>query len=85
LTERRKVLEEVIEDQTLILPVRRLALDGLEAWQEVLRRVYEGSVAKDARSPYVEGRTLAWREVKMKDFRVKERGFYDPERGRLPT
>jgi ATP-dependent DNA ligase len=28
LTERRKMLEDVIEGQTLILPVRRLALNG---------------------------------------------------------
>jgi hypothetical protein len=34
-------------------------------WQEVLRRGYEGLVAKDATSPYVEGRTLAWRKLKV--------------------
>jgi bifunctional non-homologous end joining protein LigD len=76
LTERRKVVEEVTEDQSLILPVRRLALDGMEAWREVIRCGYEGLVAKDERSPYVEGRTLAWRKVKQKEYRVVERGFY---------
>ena len=29
------------------LPVRRLANDGLKAWQQVLERGYEGLVAKD--------------------------------------
>jgi bifunctional non-homologous end joining protein LigD len=78
LAERRKVLEDVTEDQNLILPVRRLALDGLEAWREVLERGYEGLVAKDERSPYVEGRTLAWRKVKVPKYREVERGFYKP-------
>ena len=27
---------------------------------------YEGLVAKDLASPYLEGRTLAWRKVKQK-------------------
>src|SRR5437867_13435228 len=31
-----------IGDGPLILPVRRLAADGLKAWQEVLERGYEG-------------------------------------------
>jgi ATP-dependent DNA ligase len=44
----------------------------------VPRRGYEGLVAKDPASPYVEGRTLAWRKVKQKEYRVKERGFYKP-------
>jgi ATP-dependent DNA ligase len=61
------------------LPVRRLSANGLEAWQEALRG-YEGIVAKDPESPYVPGRTLKWLKVKQRDYRVKERGFYDPER-----
>ena len=80
LTERRKVVEDMTENQKLILPVRRVALDGMEAWKEVMRRAYEGLVAKDERSAYVEGRTFAWRKVKVKSYRVRERGFYDPDR-----
>jgi ATP-dependent DNA ligase len=44
----------------------------------VLRRGYEGLVAKDPASTYVEGRTLAWRKVKVKEYRVVERWFYKP-------
>jgi ATP-dependent DNA ligase len=44
----------------------------------VLRWGCEGLVAKDPASPYVEGRTLAWRKVKVKEYRVTERGFYKP-------
>ncbi len=78
LIERRKHLEAVTEDQSLILAVRRLAPDGIEAWREVIRCGYEGLVAKDERSPYVEGRTLAWRKVKVPKYRKVERGFYKP-------
>jgi len=55
-------------------------MNGLEAWQEVIRAGWEGLVAKDPESPYVPGRTLKWLKVKQKDYRVKERGFYDPQR-----
>jgi bifunctional non-homologous end joining protein LigD len=60
---RRNVLEEIVDDQHLILPVRRLADDGLEAWAQVLERRYEGLVGKDDTSAYVEGRTLSWLKV----------------------
>lgn len=74
---RRRTLERLLKAQTLILPARRLmrprALGG-----SATPRV--GSyVAKDPESPYVAGRTLKWLKVKQKEYRVKERGFYDPE------
>ena len=74
LRARRERLEYVLEGQ-LILPVRRLADDGLTAWQEVLTRGYEGLMAKDPASPYVGGRTLKWLKVKQRDYRVEERGW----------
>jgi bifunctional non-homologous end joining protein LigD len=73
LRARRERLEYVLEGQ-LILPVRRLADDGLTAWQEVLTRGYEGLVAKDPASPYVGGRTLKWLKVKQPHYREGERG-----------
>jgi ATP-dependent DNA ligase len=57
------------------LPVRRLADDGLEGWQEVLERGYEGLVMKDPESAYVAGRSLKWIKVKQRDYRVGERGW----------
>ena len=38
-----------------MFPVRRLALDGLEAWNQVVERGYEGYVAKDEGSQYEGG------------------------------
>ena len=75
---RRNVIEDTLDDQDLLLPVRRLADDGLKAWQQVLERGYEGLVAKDPTSLYRGGRTLAWLKVKQRDYRVEERGFYKP-------
>ncbi len=55
--------------------MRRLADDGLKAWQQVIERGYEGLVAKDPASPYVGGRTLSWLRVKQRAYRVEERGW----------
>jgi len=40
----------------------------------------EGMVAKDPESKYRGGRKLSWLKVKVPEYRVKERGFYDPDR-----
>ena len=58
-----------------MLPVRRLADDGLKAWQQVMEGGWEGYVAKDPQSSYVGGRTLKWLKVKQRDYRVEERGW----------
>jgi len=65
--------EKLVKGQTLILPTRRLSLNGLAAWTEVLHRV-----AKDPESKYVGRRTLKWIKVKQPKYREEERGFYKP-------
>jgi bifunctional non-homologous end joining protein LigD len=80
LKERRRILERLVSNRATVFPARRLAPNGFKAWEEAVARGYEGIVAKDPESPYVPGRTLKWLKVKQKDYRVKERGFYDPER-----
>jgi bifunctional non-homologous end joining protein LigD len=72
---RRNVLEELVGGQQLVLPARRLAADGLEAWAQVLERGYEGMVGKDEASAYVEGRTFSWLRVKQPRYREGERGW----------
>ena len=76
---RRNVLEELVDDQQLILPARRLAADGFEAWAQVLERGYEGLVGKDEASAYVEGRTLSWLKVKVPHYR-EGAGGWEPKR-----
>ena len=58
LRERRQALEHLLTGERVLLPVRRLSPNGLEAWQEVIRAGWQGLVAKDSDSPYVGGRTL---------------------------
>src|SRR5215475_8844721 len=65
LRDRRARLEEVLAGVDRILPVRRLAPNGLEAWAQVLDSGYEGMVAKDEASAYVAGRTRLWLKVKV--------------------
>jgi bifunctional non-homologous end joining protein LigD len=72
LGERRNRLEDVIADNDLILPVRRLAKNGFEAWAEVIAHDYEGLVAKDEASLYEAGPTRQWLKVKQKGWTVEE-------------
>jgi bifunctional non-homologous end joining protein LigD len=43
----------------------RLASNGLEAYRLAIQRKFEGVVAKDSSSPYVEGRSRFWLKVKV--------------------
>jgi ATP-dependent DNA ligase len=52
LRERRAVLEEEICDQRLVLPVRRLAADGMKRGPRLSARGYERLVAKEDNAPY---------------------------------
>jgi len=72
---RRNVIEDVLDEQDMVLPVRRMADDGLKAWQQVVEKGYEGLVAKDPASPYIGGRTLKWLKVKQPKYREDERGW----------
>ena len=53
-----------------MFPVRRLAADGQEAWQQVIERGYEGDVAKDETSVYAAGPTKRWLKVKQKGWTI---------------
>jgi ATP-dependent DNA ligase len=65
----------MLEGHHLVRRARRLADDGLTAWDQVLARGYEELVAKDPASPYVGGRTLKWLKVKQPKYREGERGW----------
>ena len=75
LWKRRQRLEDLIAPERRILPVRRLARNGLKAWAQAVHRGYEGLVAKDPQSPYVSERTLKWLKVKQRDYRIEGRGW----------
>ena len=67
-----------------VLPLRRLAADGLEAWAQVIARGYEGLVAKDEASVYEGGPTRRWLKVKQKNWTVEKdrwrRRIFDEDR-----
>jgi bifunctional non-homologous end joining protein LigD len=78
LSERRVALEEALGPNKLrskirnkvsankvIVPSSRLASDGLEAYRLAIKRKFEGLVAKDLASPYVDGRSNFWLKVKV--------------------
>ncbi|MGB8028272.1 MAG: non-homologous end-joining DNA ligase [Terracidiphilus sp.] len=65
LSERRAVMEKSIGSGKALLPSHRLAPNGLEAFRIAQRRGYEGLVAKDLSSPYVEARSTKWLKVKV--------------------
>ena len=65
LSERRRELESVVRANRFLLVARRLADNGLKAFETAKRKGYEGLVAKDASSPYVESRSRFWLKVKV--------------------
>jgi bifunctional non-homologous end joining protein LigD len=65
LSKRRVAMERSIGSSKVLLPSHRLATDGLEAFRIARRRGYEGLVAKDLASPYVEARSTKWLKVKI--------------------
>ncbi len=66
LAQRREVLESVLGAGKLLLVSRRLAENGLAAYRVAKQRGYEGVVAKDNSSPYIEKRSSKWLKVKVR-------------------
>jgi bifunctional non-homologous end joining protein LigD len=65
LSARRLVMEQAIARSRPLMPSRRLATDGIEAFRIAKRRGYEGIVAKDLASSYSPGRSASWLKVKV--------------------
>jgi bifunctional non-homologous end joining protein LigD len=65
LSERRAAMEKSLRPPGVLIPSRRLAANGLEAYREAKKHDFEGLVAKDASSPYFEGRSTNWLKVKV--------------------
>lgn len=65
LSARRKILEKIMPTNGVTFVSRRLSANGFEAYKLAKRRGYEGLVAKDGSSPYVERRSRYWLKVKV--------------------
>lgn len=64
LSVRREAMEKSLGAGGILIPSRRLAKNGLEAFREAKRRGFEGLVAKDLSARYAEGRSRDWLKVK---------------------
>jgi bifunctional non-homologous end joining protein LigD len=84
LERRRAALQAEVREGAHLQIARRLADDGLRAFDEARRRGLEGVIGKDPRSPYLPGvRSPAWCKVKVRaedEFVVG--GFTAPRGGR---
>jgi bifunctional non-homologous end joining protein LigD len=65
LSVRRQMLEQMIPAKSVLLLSHQLAENGMEAYKVAKRRGYEGLVAKDLASSYVEKRSKFWLKVKI--------------------
>jgi bifunctional non-homologous end joining protein LigD len=65
LTARRKIMDGAIGNGKILIPSHRLAANGLEAYKVAQKKGYEGVVAKDLSSPYVESRSSYWLKIKV--------------------
>ena len=65
LSVRRKILEKVVPANRVLLLSRRLSSNGFESYKLATRRGYEGLIAKDRSSPYIERRSRYWLKVKV--------------------
>jgi bifunctional non-homologous end joining protein LigD len=65
LSTRRALLENTIGKGPFVRLSRRLSGTGLQAYRVAKRKGYEGLVAKDVSSPYIEGRSKYWLKVKV--------------------
>jgi bifunctional non-homologous end joining protein LigD len=86
LSARRARLEEVLASEApglLIMPSGRVAANGLAAFKIAARRGFEGIIAKDLSSPYLESRSPQWLKVKVhQQDELVIGGFTKPEGSR---
>ena len=65
LSLRRKTLEKVLKRGSTISIAKRLAEDGVEAFEKATRLGLEGVIGKDSAASYSEGRSTSWLKVKI--------------------
>ena len=86
LAARRAELEQVLAPRsksTVLMVSKRLAADGLAAYKIAARKGFEGLIAKDLSSPYVESRSNHWLKVKIhQEDEFVIGGFTQPEGSR---
>lgn len=83
LAVRRSALEKVLKPDPIVSIAKRLADDGVKAFEIATRLGLEGVIGKDSSASYTEGRSVAWLKVKInqqEEFVIG--GFTAPEGSR---
>ena len=62
---RRKALEKAVKPGPVVSVAKRLADDGVKAFEMATRLGLEGVIGKDSAASYTEGRSAAWLKVKI--------------------
>jgi len=65
LSERRAILQKTVPEKGTVFVSHQLSPDGTRAYDDAKKKGYEGLVAKDLASPYVEQRSNKWLKVKV--------------------
>jgi bifunctional non-homologous end joining protein LigD len=83
LETRRPAAESAIGKADVLMISHRLADNGIESFRTAKKKGYEGVVAKDLSSPYIEGRSSKWLKVKVhQEEEMVIGGFTKPEGSR---
>jgi bifunctional non-homologous end joining protein LigD len=83
LTTRRAAAESALDTMKGLMISRRMPDNGLEAYKIAKKKGYEGIVAKDLSSPYIESRSTKWLKVKVhQEEEMVIGGFTKPEGSR---
>lgn len=85
LRKRKKLLQRLLKDRhPRFLYVDDMEREGLAMFAGALALGLEGVVAKDAKSPYIEGpaENRFWLKIKNKDFKRKEPVEFRQTKGR---
>ena len=75
LLKRKQRFREAAAGHPRLLEVKHIERDGLSMFTGAMALGLEGVVAKNAKSPYVEGPTVTWhsQKVKNRDYQRKEK------------
>jgi bifunctional non-homologous end joining protein LigD len=74
LSKRKQWLERLLKNERRILYLDHVEGVGLALFQGAVKLGQEGIVAKDGKSPYVEGPRLTWHWQKIKNKEYKRQG-----------
>ena len=84
LSVRKKLLQKLLRKNDTLRYVDHIPTEGLNMCAGAMALGLEGVVAKDSKSPYVEGPTTTWhwQKIKNRDYKRKEPVEFHPRKSR---